>query len=63
MVGHVAAGDTLEPDGEGWYEAECTCGFSVGPLPGPVEVLDELMEHAAREATTAQARVQAEATP
>lgn len=39
---------SLEPTADGWYVARCSCGeFTFGPVPGLVEVIDVLMEHAA----------------
>lgn len=46
VIRHTSADDCLEPNDEGWFTARCECGFKFYPLPGRVEVLDVLMEHA-----------------
>ena len=54
---HVSESGTLEPKGDGWFEARCMCGFRFGPLPDTETVVDVLMEHAAvAEADEAAAR-------
>lgn len=42
---HVTADGTLTTE-DGWYEARCTCGFTMGQLPDLETTVDVLMEHA-----------------
>jgi hypothetical protein len=43
---HQTADFDLHP-GDGWYSAQCTCGFTEGPFPDVETMVDALMEHAA----------------
>jgi hypothetical protein len=42
---HQTADFDLHP-AEGWYSAQCTCGFTEGPFPDAETMVDALMEHA-----------------
>jgi hypothetical protein len=42
---HQTADFDLHPR-DGWYSAQCTCGFTEGPFPDIETMVDALMEHA-----------------
>lgn len=44
-VVHMTADGTLTTE-DGWYEARCSCGFTMGQLPDLETTVDVLMEHA-----------------
>lgn len=41
---HVS--DEFYENDEGWYEAKCSCGTTLGIFPDPETACDALMEHA-----------------
>jgi hypothetical protein len=43
---HQSDSETFIVDDQGFMTARCSCGWSFGPVPGPDEVVDVLMEHA-----------------
>lgn len=42
---HQSDGSSFE-EIDGWFNAKCSCGWELGPLPGTEEVTDSLMMHA-----------------
>lgn len=50
MSVHQTANFDLRP-GDGWFTAECECGWTMGPFPDAETMVDALMDHAADAAT------------
>lgn len=42
---HMTANFDLHPD-DGWFRAECSCGWEQGPFPDAETMVDALMDHA-----------------
>jgi len=45
-MNHMTEGFSLRPDHDGWYRAQCVCGWKGGPFPDVEIMVDELMDHA-----------------
>lgn len=59
MNGHMSDESSFIEDEDGFMTARCACTWTMGPLPGPEEVADALMDHAYEEGCLYGQQVQA----